>query len=272
MIDGSAQKNLFDRILKVFSLFIVVLTVLFIVTPLVFTVLGSFSTYWSQDLYSKGVTLKWYEYIVTYYGHTIMRTLGITAATVLINILLGSMTAYKMALSKKSNSGIMKVLEEVFTLPMAVPGIAIGLSLAQAYPRLRQMGVMILVGHVLFTFPVMLRTVTAALRTKNYLAIDECAATLGAGPLRRFFTVIFPAIRVPIISGAINVFMLSLGEFNITFFLYNPFVMTLPVGMYEAYASLRIEAGSAFTVVFLAFAIPLTILMNKFGRMQDQSA
>jgi len=263
------DKNLFSRILKLFCVFIVTLTTLFIVVPLVFTVLGSFSEYWTQTLYSNGVTLKWYRYVFDYYGHTIGRTLLITATTVVINILIGSMTAYKMVMAKNKNAWWMKATEELLTLPMAIPGIAIGLSLAQAYPYLKQMGFMILVGHVLYTFPIMLRTVTGALRTKNYIAIDECAACLGAGPLRRFFLVIFPAIRVPVISGAINVFMLSLGEFNITFFLYNPFLMTLPVGMYESYASLRIEVGSAFTTVFLIFAIPLTILMNKFNKSQS---
>ena len=116
----------------------------------------------------------------------------------------------------------------------------------------------------------MFRTVTGALRTKDFRAIDECAASLGAGPMTRFFKVIFPAIRVSVFSGAINVFMMSLGEFNITFFLYTPFVMTLPVGMYESYASLRIEVGSAFTTLFLAFAIPLTYIMNRLNKTQTK--
>lgn len=264
------HSSLSDKIFKIFSIIVVVIMVAFVLVPLIFTVLGSFSVYWSSSLYSKGVTLRWYQYIWQYYRHTILRTLGISTITVIVNVILGSMTAYKMTTTTNRNSFWIKLAEEVFTLPMAIPGIAIGLSLAQAYPYLKQIGIMIPVGHILFTFPIMLRTITGALRTKNYLAIDECAASLGAGPLYRFFKVIFPAIRGPIISGAINVFMLSLGEFNITFFLYNPFVMTLPVGMYEAYASLRIEAGSAYTTVFLLLAIPLTIAMNKLGKSKQK--
>ena len=116
----------------------------------------------------------------------------------------------------------------------------------------------------------MFRAVTGALRAKDFKSIDECAASLGAGPIRRFFQVIFPAIRVSILSGAINVFMMSLGEFNITFFLYTPYLMTLPVGMYESYASLRIEVGSAFTTLFLAFAIPLTYFMNRLNKTKTK--
>ena len=56
----------------------------------------------------------------------------------------------------------------------------------------------------------------------------------------------------------------------ITFFLYTPFLMTLPVGMYEAYASLRIEVGSAFTTLFLAFAITLTYIMNRLNKTKTK--
>lgn len=258
--------NIPGKILKALAYALIFTTTLFLILPLVFTVLGSFSAYWGQSMFRDGLTLRWYKYVFDYYGHTIMLTLVITVTTVIVNVFLGSMVAYRMSMSKKRNSKWIKFAEEILTLPTAIPGIAIGLALAQAYAMMRQSGLLILIGHIIFTFPLMFRTVTGALRSGDFRSIDECATSLGAGPLRRFFLVIFPAIRVSIVSGAINVFMMSLGEFNITFFLYTPFVMTLPVGMYEAYASLRIEVGSAFTTLFLLFAIPLTFFMNRLNQ------
>lgn len=258
--------DLSGKIFKALAFGLVVLTSVFLIAPIIFTVLGSFSTYWGKNMFGQGLTLRWYQYVFRYYGHTIMLTLVISLSTVVINVFLGSMTAYKLAMAKNPNSKWIKLLEELLTLPAAVPGIAIGLALAQAYAMMRQSGVLILIGHVILTFPLMFRTVSGALRSKDFRTIDECAASLGANPLQRFFRVIFPAIRVSILSGAINVLMMSLGEFNITFFLYTPFVMTLPVGMYESYASLRIEVGSAFTTLFLVFAIPLAYLLNRMNR------
>lgn len=262
--------NLTGKILKMMVYALIIITTAFLIVPIVFTVLGSFSSYWGQDMFGKGFTLEWYQYVFDYYGHTIGITIVITCITVVANVILGSMMAYKVAMNPNKNSRIMKFLEEVLTLPAAIPGVAIGLALAQSYSGLRRSGVLILIAHIIFTFPLMFRAVTGALRAKNFKAIDECAATLGAGPIRRFFTVIFPAIRVSILSGAINVFMMSLGEFNITFFLYTPFLMTLPVGMYESYASLRIEVGSAFTTLFLVFAIPLTYCMNRLNKTKTK--
>lgn len=262
--------NIVGKILKFLVYALIIATTLFLIVPIIFTILGSFSAYWGKTMFSRGLTLQWYEYVFYYYGHTIGLTLEITCATVLINVLLGSMTAYRLTMTPNRNSKWIKLLEEILTLPAAIPGIAIGLALAQSYPDLRRSGALILIGHVIFTFPLMFRAVTGALRAKDFKSIDECASTLGAGPLRKFFLVIMPAIRVSVLSGAVNTFMLSLGEFNITFFLYTPFIMTLPVGMYESYASLRIEVGSAFTTLFLAFAIPLTYLMNRLNRTKTK--
>ena len=262
--------DLGGRAVKFLMMILIIATSLFLILPVVFSVLGSFSAYWGKTLFSKGLTLRWYRDVFHYYGHTIGITLLITGTTVVTNVFLGSMTAYKLAMAKNKNSRLIKFAEEVLTLPTAVPGIAIGLALAQTYGMMRSSGLLILFGHIIFTFPLMLRTVTGTLRTQNFRAIDECAASLGAGPINRFFRVIFPAIRVSIFSGAINVLMMSLGEFNITFFLYTPFIMTLPVGMYESYASLRIEVGSAFTTLFLVFAIPLTFIMNKLNKTKTR--
>ena len=262
--------NPLGKVLKALMYILLVLVTAFLIVPIVFSILGSFSAYWGKTMFSKGLTLEWYEYVFYYYGHTIGITLLITISTVIINVVLGSMMGYKMAMSRGKDSKWMKLLEEILTLPAAIPSVAIGLALAQSYAPLRRSGILILIAHVVFTFPLMFRAVTGALRSKDFKSIDECAHTLGASQFKRFFLVIFPAIRVSIISGAINVFMMSLGEFNITFFLYTPFLMTLPVGMYEAYASLRIEVGSAFTTLFLAFAIPLTYIMNRLNKTKTK--
>lgn len=261
-----ASYNIAGKILRVLVYILLVAVTAFLIVPLIFTVLGSFSAYWGINMFAKGVTLDWYKYVFHFYGHTIGITLEIAIITVIVNVILGSMVAYKVAMSPKKNSKGLKVLEEILTLPAAIPGIAIGLALAQSYPAMRRSGILILFAHIIFTFPLMFRAVTGALRSSDFRSVDECAASLGCKPVRRFFTVIFPAIRTSVLAGAVNVIMMSLGEFNITFFLYTPQLMTLPVGMYESYASLRIEVGSAFTSFFLLLAIPLTYFMNRFNR------
>ncbi|WCK54323.1 ABC transporter permease subunit [Aneurinibacillus sp. Ricciae_BoGa-3] len=239
---------------------LIVLVSVFMILPLFITILGSVSVYWGSAMFSSGWTLQWYREVFNEYGQTIIFTLTITLLAVILNVLLGTMTGY---LFSKSTHPAVKVLEEILTLPIAVPGVAIALALIQTYAWMRVSGALILVGHVVVTFPLMFRTVLGTLRTKDFRLLDDCAASLGAGPFYRFFHVILPSIKSAVLSGAIMVFMLSLGEFNMTFFLYTPLKRTLTVGLYEAYSSLRIEVGSAFTVVFLLLAIPLMYFLHR---------
>ena len=55
---------------------------------------------------------------------------------------------------------------------------------------------------------------------------------------------------------------LSIGEFNMTLLLHTPLTPTLPVGLADAYASLRLEVGSAYTLIFFVIIIPLLIAMQ----------
>jgi len=264
------KKDMIGKALKFLAMLLIILTSLFLIIPILISIAGSFSGYWGLTMFSRGLTLQWYKDVFRFYGHTIGFTLLITCVTVIVNIFIGSMMAYKMAMSRNKGSRRIKLVEEILTMPAAIPGVAIGLALAQAFAVMRSSGILIFLGHIIFTFPLMFRAVTGALRSRDFRSIEECAASLGAGPITRFFKVIFPAIRVSVLSGAVNVFMMSLGEFYITFFLYTPFLMTLPVGMYESYASLRIEVGSAFTTLFLVIAIPLTYFMLRLNKTQTR--
>ena len=59
---------------------------------------------------------------------------------------------------------------------------------------------------------------------------------------------------------------LSMGEFNMTWLLHTPFTKTLPVGLADAYASLRLEVGSAYTLVFFLMIMPLLLALQAFAK------
>jgi len=53
-----------------------------------------------------------------------------------------------------------------------------------------------------------------------------------------------------------------MGEFNLTWMLHTPTTQTLPVGLADSYASMRLEIGSAYTIVFFVMIIPLLVFMQ----------
>ncbi|MNT55428.1 hypothetical protein D3C72_1926610 [compost metagenome] len=49
--------------------------------------------------------------------------------------------------------------------------------------------------------------------------------------------------------------------------LHTPTTQTLPVGLADSYASMRLEIGSAYTIVFFVMIIPLLVLMQALTAM-----
>ena len=124
----------------------------------------------------------------------------------------------------------------------------------------------ILVGHVLFTLPFMVRSVLAVLSVIDLKTLEEGAASLGAGFRQRFFDIVLPNCRNGILAGSLMVVTLSMGEFNMTWLLHTPLTKTLPVGLADAYASLRLEIGSAYTLMFFLMITPLLLGLQWLAR------
>jgi putative spermidine/putrescine transport system permease protein len=150
-------------------------------------------------------------------------------------------------------------------LPLAIPGLAIALALLLTYGgfgTFRRSWLFILSGHVIFTMPFMVRSVMAVFATVDIKTLDEGAASLGASPARRFLDVIVPNAVPGILAGALMVVTLSLGEFNLTWMLHTPLTKTLPIGLADSYASMRLEVASAYTLIFFVMIIPLLVAMQ----------
>ena len=73
-----------------------------------------------------------------------------------------------------------------------------------------------------------------------------------------------PAIRKAMLGGILMVITLSLGEFNVSFFLFTPTAQPMPVFLFDSYLTGRIEQAAAQTVIFLAMVLIPAILLEKF--------
>ncbi|MBS0507351.1 MAG: ABC transporter permease, partial [Proteobacteria bacterium] len=137
------------------------LTTVFMVAPMLLSIFAGLVNNYSVGLKS-GFTLRWLAEVWDNYGGTVGASLWIAALCVLLTVLLGVPCAYALA---RSRSRLARAFEEILTLPVAVPGLATALALILAYGQIaafRQSFAFILVGHVVFTLPFMVRTVASA--------------------------------------------------------------------------------------------------------------
>jgi putative spermidine/putrescine transport system permease protein len=237
----------------------------FLIVPVVLSILAGLTANYLVGLES-GFTLRWVGEVWSGYRDTIFLSIGISLACLALTLVLGVPTAYVLA---RRQSAFARAIEELMVMPVAVPGLATALALIVTYGGIagfRTSWVFILVGHVLFTLPFMVRSVLAVLSAIDLKTLEEGAASLGAGFWRRFCDIVLPNCRSGIVAGSLMVVTLSVGEFNMTWLLHTPLTKTLPVGLADAYASLRLEIGSAYTLVFFLMIVPLLLTLQALTR------
>ncbi|MDW6092736.1 ABC transporter permease subunit [Vibrio rhizosphaerae] len=255
------EKNRYFYAQLIFTL----LVCAFLIIPVVMSVMAGLTQNYFVGLKS-GLTLQWVEQVWSMYADTVWLTLQIALATTAINVIVGVPCAYYLA---RYRTRFSLWFEECLTLPIAIPGMAIALGLISVYGGFhdfRASWLFILVGHVIFTLPFMVKAVVAILSSINFRVLEEGAASLGASFTQRFMHIIVPNCMTGIISGVLMTLTLSVGEFNLTWMLHTPLTKTLPVGLADAYASMRLEVSSAYTLIFLGLILPLLILAQLFNR------
>ena len=236
----------------------------FLIVPVVLSVTAGLTVNFFQGVKS-GLTLRWIGEVWSLYGDTVYLSLLLALACLGATLLLGVPAAYVLA---KRRSRWTRLVEELLVLPVAVPGLATALALILLYGGFREFRTswaFILVGHVLFTLPFMVRSVLAVLSSIDLKTLEEGAASLGASFAQRFFGIVLPNCRSGVLAGALMVVTLSIGEFNMTWMLHTPLTKTLPVGLADSYASMRLEIGSAYTIVFFFMIVPLLLLLQRFA-------
>ena len=169
-----------DRGVLFFAQFVFTLLVCaFLIVPVILSMLAGLTANYLVGIES-GLTLRWVAEVWGGYRDTIFRSILIALACLLCTLVLGVPAAYVLA---RCRAGLARVIEELLVMPVAVPGLATALALILTYGGyggFRTSFLFILVGHVLFTLPNMVRSVLAVMLAIDLRTLEEGAASLGA--------------------------------------------------------------------------------------------
>ena len=124
----------------------------FLVVPVIMSILAGLTENYFIGIRS-GLTFRWVVEVWALYQETIWRSIYVALATLVVTLVLGVPAAYALA---RAQSRWTRLIEELLTLPIAVPGLATALGLIILYGTWRDFRaswIFILVGHVLFTLP-----------------------------------------------------------------------------------------------------------------------
>ncbi len=185
---------------------------------------------------------------------TLAFSLVIALFTIIVSILLVVPTAYWIRLRLPQLRGM---VEFISMLPFVVPAIVLVFGLIRVFSGApffltnTYFGTytLLVAGYAVLALPYMFRAVDTGLAAIDVRALTEAAQSLGAGWGTILFKVIFPNLRVAILSGAFLTLATVIGEFTIASFLvgikaFGPY-MSL-VGQNKTY-----ESSSLAVISFL---------------------
>ncbi|HVN16908.1 MAG TPA: ABC transporter permease subunit [Anaerolineales bacterium] len=167
-------------------------------------------------------------------------TMGII--TVVVSVLLFLPTIYWMYLRLPQARPI---VELITILPFIIPVIVFVFGLIRTFsgPPLQltitpfKTDILITAGYVILSMPYMYRAIDIGMRSIDVRTLTEAAQSLGSNWLQILFNVIFPNLRVAVLSGALICFATVIGELILGDFLVRPALgpYMVQVGRDQAY-------------------------------------
>jgi spermidine/putrescine transport system permease protein len=191
----------------------------FLFLPAFVVVLFAFEPTERLSLPMTGLSLKWFDVVLTdpEFQNAIGNSVSAAAASATMATVLGTAAAFGLQHLRPSwrQGG-----STLFLLPAIVPGLLLGVGLIILF---RAAGIAsglttIIIGHTVIGIPFVVLTVGAQLERLDRSHL-EAARDLGASAFRASLDVTWPLARAAIVGAAFLCAALSLDEFIVTFFI-----------------------------------------------------
>ncbi len=253
--------------MKRFTRIFTVIVFLFLYLPMIVLAVASLNK--GTDIASfSGFTLG--QYRALFQDGTLLPLLRnsilVAVVAALLSTVLGTMAALGIYHMRRRPKAMAMALTNIpMTNPDIVTGVSLALLFAFAGTLLRRNHIMgfgtLLIAHITFDMPYVILSVMPKLNQMNP-DLQEAALDLGCNPLQAFFRVVIHEILPGIVSGGLMAFTMSLDDFIISYFVYGPEFVTLPVEIYNyTKKPLQPKIYALFTLLFLVILL-LMVLMN----------
>ena len=167
---------------------------------------------------------------------TFLESLVNAVFAIILSLLIIVPTAYWVTLKLPK---LRPVVEFITLLPFVIPAVVLVFGLIRLYGRppllltatYGSSRVILVCAYAALSFPYMFRSVDNGLRAMDVRSLTEAAQSLGAGWPTIMRKVIFPNLRVALLSGALLTFAIVIGELTIALFMaqqtFGPYMANL---------------------------------------------
>ena len=255
--------------------FILICFLLFMIIPVIATLVFSFSTLWYKTVWPEGWTLEWWQKVLSNrnFSRTLERSLEISLITSAILTVLVTPSVYWIH-SKLPKAKI--VFEFMTALSFGIPGVLLALTLIRFYSKVKWIPIIntpriLVCGLMVMCFPFMYRPIANAFESIDLKSLSEAAESLGAGFWTTLIRVIVPNVITGIINGFLLTFSTCFSEFALTNMLIGSRYKTFPLFIVE-FTRFDSRQASALAVVSFAVAWLISLLILWLTTSRSRSA
>lgn len=199
-------------------------------------------------------------------------SLTMALITIVISTLIFVPTVYWLHLKAPQARPLVEIIT---ILPFVIPGIVFVFGLIRTFsrPPLQMTlnpfttDILMVAGYVIISMPYMFRAVDAGMRALDVRTLTEAAQSLGSSGWQVLAHVIFPNLRIAILSGSLICFATVMGELILADFLFRPALgpYMVALGLTKAYEP---AALAIISYALTWFSLGLIHLVSRGGTAQ----
>lgn len=244
--------------LSIFSGFVVIVPLLAMGT----VILQSFATTWGKDPLPNGYTLDHYRTIFTSSLGNIQNSLILAAGALILSVVLAIFVSYFVVRYRSTT------LDFMTTIPLIVPGIALGIALIQTFNtaplQLTGTAIILIIAYTIRRLPYMVRSTVGTMKSIKQ-DIEEAAVNLGASTLTAAITVIGPLMLPGIAAGSILVFVTVIKETSISILMAPAEWAPMSLAIFQNVLRAEYYSAAAMSVVLVVMVLVLQAIANRLS-------
>lgn len=235
---------------------------LFLASPLIMIILTSFSEGTSSVFPPSKLSLEWYSRLTTQtqFLQAFLNSVIASAGATLLALITGTLASLAILYYRFPGSGLLRAF---FMSPMVVPKITLGVAYLILFSRMHIAGGLfaLTLGEAVTVFPFVLTIVGSTLANLNS-AQREAAADLGAGPVRVFFTVTLPQLRLGLLLAGSISFVFTFDQVETALLILRQGSYTLPIQLFIYMEKWQDPTIAVVSVVLIVFALLLFLAIK----------